>query len=227
MKSISSQVYNFSSTHEIIQKNKPILDFLAMSQTNFSYQYPIFKKLREEMMKIFHELKEMTDIEEIRKKFKLPTEPWDQYLYLDSRYFVNLLCQDKQLSTWELACFIEFIVYSIKNELISKFKIDMKTLREEFLKHSKSIYCDTTIEIIKNPETVDPVIALKEIDEKIIKSFYIEAKMNNWLKEYQDDYDELLTHGTASGIQKFKPDMKPEPKSISQQFIDNILTLKK
>ena len=86
------------------------------------------------------------------------------------------------MKTWELIVYIEFIVYSIKNELISMFKIDMNIVREEFLKFISKQKNHAIASIMKNPEDLEVDKILAEIDEKIVKLFYIEAKMKNWLK---------------------------------------------
>lgn len=227
MRSISSQVYNFTSLNETIQKNSLVLDFTKICQTTFNYQIPVFQKLREALQKIFTEVKEISDLEEARKVFGIGLEPWDKYLVLDSKYFVKFLCQDLQLSTWETIVFCEFVVYSVRNELISMFKIEMHELKKEFLKYVKGVSCEAMLKIANNPESPDADWILNNIDENVIKRFYVEAKMRNWLKDYKDDYDELMGHTVPSGTQKLvTPDLKPSEKTVLQQFLESNLILK-
>ena len=69
------------------------------------------------------------------------------------------------------------------------FKIDMNIVREEFLKFISKQKNHAIASIMKNPEDLEVDKILAEIDEKIVKIFYIESKMKNWLKDYKDDYE--------------------------------------
>ena len=126
------------------------------------------------------------------------------------------------MKTWELIVYIEFIVYSIKNELISMFKIDMNIVREEFLKFISKQKNHAIASIMKNPEDLEVDKILAEIDEKIVKLFYIEAKMKNWLKDYKDDYEELIFQGPSSEVSKLKSESKGLDKSMAQKFVENL-----
>ena len=224
MRSISTQIYNFTSLNETIQKTRPLLDFTKIPNTRYNYQYPIFQRLREELRKVFSELKEISEIEEIRKGLGITSDPWDRYLILDSKYFIKLLCQETQMSTWELVCFLEFVVYSVKNELVSMFKIDMKELREEFLKYVRESSTEIMTKMIQDPESVDPEWGLNQIDERIIKNFYVEAKMKNWMEEFKNDYDELLNHGTQSEKRKIDSETGTnEPPSLVKNFLTKVM----
>jgi hypothetical protein len=225
LRSFCSHVYNFGSRNNLINNTEVVLDFTKILQTSYNYQFPIFKKLRNDFLEIFSNLNEMQEAEEIRKIIGIVTDPWEKYLYLDSKYFIKLLCQTHSLKTWELIVFIEFIVYSVKNEMISLFKIDMEVLRTEFLTYIKGLTMEVIGKLISSPDTIDIDWGLRQIDEKIIKIFYIEAKMKDWLRDYQDDYEEPSNSAPKFNLEKLKFPVK-EQKSVIQKFLENITTLK-
>lgn len=192
MQSISSQVFNFHTEDEVIKRQIPVLDFTNIGNFFIPCQLPVYAKLRKELVKLFVSLKEERSTEEIRKKYKIDSDPWDKYLILDSKYFLTLLCQSAPLSIPELTAFLQFILWSVKNETISMFKADLHEVRAEFLTFFKSLDTEVEVRLRKHPELVDAEWALDQINTKIIPRFYDHAKMKGWLRDYKDDYEELL-----------------------------------
>jgi hypothetical protein len=190
MQSISSQVFNFNAEDEVIRRQTPVLDFTNIG--NFLIPLPVYAKLRKELVELFGSLREIKSTEEIRKKYKIGSDPWDKYLLLDSKYFLTLLCQSAPLSIPELTAFLQFILWSVKNETISLFKADLHEVRTEFLSFFKSLDTEVEVRLRKHPESVDAEWALDQINSKIIPRFYDHAKMKGWLRDFKDDYEELL-----------------------------------
>jgi len=222
LKSLVSQTVSFFSENSQLNQMLPRLNFIQPVVTEYPYQMPIFQVLRSRLMSIFSEMKEQHDVEIIREKFGFKSDPWDKYLLLDSKYYINLLCQDTQLTTVELVLFIEFVVFSIRNELISMFKIEMPVLRKEFLKFAATCSSPGLSSLMRDPLKVDPVPTLEDVDKNIIKHFYVEAKIQGWLKDYQDDYDELLQSSTSSKHSTLRTDIKPEKDPTSKLFLERI-----
>jgi hypothetical protein len=208
--SMASQTVTFASKHKTIESSSLIFDFIRPVSSEFPYQLPIFQALRRKMMKIFQSLHEISSSENMKEKHGIKSEPWDKYLLLDSNYFIPLLCQDIQTSIHEIACFVEFVVFSIENELISMFKIEMNQVRKEFFKFLKTCSTEGINALRKDPKQVDVEAVLTDIDKNVIKHFYIECKMQGWLKEFQDDYEDLFISSSASSQSTLKTEVKPE-----------------
>lgn len=225
LKSLVSQVYNFHSDHPELSQTKPTLNFIQPKFTEYSYQLPIFSLLRNRLMQIFKDLKDQQDIEKIKKNYGFKSDPWDMYLLLDSKYYLNLLCQDSQLTTIELIVFTEFIIYSVKNELISMFKIEMPVLKKEFIKYISTCSSHGLTLLMKDPTNVDPASILQDIDDNIIKNFFVEAKIQGWLKEYKDDYEELLHSSTASTQSTLRTELAPEEDPKGKILMERIFKL--
>lgn len=225
LKSLVSQVYSFQSDHPDLSKTKPVLNFVQPRFSEYPYQMPVLAELRTRLMTIFKDLKDQHDVEKIKEKFGFKSDPWDKYLLLDSKYYISLLCQDSQMTTVELIAFIEFVVYSVKNELISLFKIEMPLVRKEFLRFLKTCSSHGLALLMRDPEKVDPVKALQDIDESVVKNFYVEAKIQGWLKEYQDDYEELLHSSTAPTQTKLRTEVAPEKEPQTKILMERIFKL--
>lgn len=222
LKSLVSQTVSFYSENSQLNQKLPRLNFIQPVMTEYPYQIPIFQVLRSRLMKIFYNLKEQHDNEIIKQHHGIKSDPWDKYLLLDSKYYINLLCQDTQMSTVELALFIEFVVFSIENELISMFKIEMPVLRKEFLKFVANCSSLGLSNLMRDPLKVDPIPTLEDIDKNIIKHFYIEAKIQGWLNDYQDDYEDLLHSSTSSQHSTLRTDVKAEKDPASKLFLERI-----
>ena len=226
MRSFSSQVYSFESSNEIIKNSWPVLDFMKLSSSPFQYQIPILARLRKEISDLMMKLNELQSVEDIKAKYGMNSDPWDKYLLLDSKFFVRFLCQSEPMEFIQLVFFVEFAIYSLKNELISMFKIDMAELRTELLKHVNKFSEAVVAQLLKDPLGVDVDWALQEIDEKFIKKFYVDAKMQGWLKDFKDDYDDLLSTKSSSEVSTLKTEVKDQGSSRSQKLFEKIAGLK-
>jgi len=63
----------------------------------------------------------------------LDEDPWDNFLFHDSRYLLPLICHNDSLALEKQVLIARFIEHSIKTETISQYKITGQTLTAEFL----------------------------------------------------------------------------------------------
>lgn len=73
-----------------------------------------------------------------RKQFNLEEDPWENYLFHDSKKLVPLFCNNKPLSLSEQVILAKFIEYSVQTESISQYKIVAKDLIKELLDFANS-----------------------------------------------------------------------------------------
>jgi len=69
----------------------------------------------------------------------LDEDPWDNFLFHDSRYLLPLICHNDSLALEKQVLIARFIEHSIKTETISQYKITGQTLTAEFLSLSPKI----------------------------------------------------------------------------------------
>jgi hypothetical protein len=64
---------------------------------------------------------------------KLDEDPWENYLYYDSKHLLPLICHNKVLPIEKQVIIAKFIEYSMQEETISQYKLSGQALVEEFL----------------------------------------------------------------------------------------------
>ena len=64
---------------------------------------------------------------------KLDEDPWENYLYYDSKHLLPLICHNKAVPIEKQVIIAKFIEYSMQEETISQYKLSGQALVEEFL----------------------------------------------------------------------------------------------
>lgn len=64
---------------------------------------------------------------------KLDEDPWDNYLFHDSKHLLPLICHNEALPIEKQVLLARFIEYSMREETISQYTINGQALSEEFL----------------------------------------------------------------------------------------------
>jgi hypothetical protein len=59
-----------------------------------------------------------------RKKMKLDEDPWDNYLFHDSKHLLPLICHNEALPIEKQVLLARFIEYSMREETISQYTIN-------------------------------------------------------------------------------------------------------
>ena len=76
---------------------------------------------------------------EMRKQFSIEEDPWDNYLYHDSKQLIQLLAhQGLTLSASEQVILSKFIINTVEDEAISQYKIDGKQIIKLLLEFVKT-----------------------------------------------------------------------------------------
>jgi len=68
----------------------------------------------------------------MQNDLKLTVEPWDYYLYFDSKYFMRLIVSANYFTPLEQAVFVKFIIAAIEEETIAMFKQTPQELTADF-----------------------------------------------------------------------------------------------
>ena len=98
----------------------------------------------------------------------------------------------------------------------------MKQVRIEFFKFLKTCSSEGLASLMKDPKNLDVDRVINDIDENVIKHFFVECKMQGWLKEFQDDYEELYLSSSVSSQTTLKTEVQPEKAPEGKRFIERI-----
>ena len=91
--SIADQVVDFSGDRVSLSKVfMPVVDMKPDSHIIEYWQTPFVRATKHQLQALIHQLTESHSMHVLRKQMKMDEDPWDNYLYHDSRYFMPLLC---------------------------------------------------------------------------------------------------------------------------------------
>jgi hypothetical protein len=90
-----------------------------------SYQYD-FKDI---VLNIFNSHKTQEEI----KKLKIQSDPWDNYLYYDSKFFFDFIYNDKSTSPQDRFIQLIFLNFIYHNDFLGNFKKDGKFISNKLM----------------------------------------------------------------------------------------------
>lgn len=70
---------------------------------------------------------------------KIQEDPWDNYLYYDSRYLLPLICHAKSLSIEEQVIVCLFLQQTTKDQTISQFKSTSAKLVSDLIEYVSKV----------------------------------------------------------------------------------------
>ena len=70
-----------------------------------------------------------------KAKLKIQEDPWDNYLYYDSRYMLPLICHAKSLSIEQQVIVCLFLQLTARDQTISQFKSSSSKLVNDLIEY--------------------------------------------------------------------------------------------
>jgi len=89
-----------------------------------------------------------------RKLLQIHEDPWDNYLYYDSRYLLPLMCHQEALTIEQQVFLAFFIKHVIEEETISQFKLAGPALIKELVNFVEKEFDDSS-SVLDMTGTVD------------------------------------------------------------------------
>lgn len=144
-----------------------------------------------------------------RKHMKLDEDPWENYLYYDSKHLLPLICHNQALPIEKQIIIARFIEHAMEEEIISQFKLSGQPLVEEFLTFVSNFEnnlddedADEDAPFAQNDlltrireacsSTSDvPASAIETIEgelSRVLRMFYLHMRMQRQLKPNKEDY---------------------------------------
>lgn len=198
----------------------PSLDIAKIDRTPATYAPSVFRTMWATFMQVFTELQDQRAQENSRKELGVYTEPSEQFLLLDSKYFLNLLAHPGPLRPWEQVVFLSLCAHLISEELASTVRIDSNSFRKEFLAFlalSKSPA--VALLKLKPLETA----ALSGLTEEFTRPFLEHLKRMGALKQFKEDYLDLAHPFTRGEVERLPRGSSPQARTVLQSSIEKIL----
>lgn len=91
-------------------------------------------------------------------EFKLDQDPWENYLFHDTKLLIPLICHPSSLKISEQVVLAKFIEYTIEEETISQYTIEGSKILEELLKFAEQFEVSLQSTIQSADQSDDEII---------------------------------------------------------------------
>lgn len=119
-----------------------------------------------------------------KSQMKLEEDPWDNYLYFDSKYILPLICHSQDLTITEQVLLALFLNHQVSEQTISQFSLKSADLVKELIKFTKSNPEDDDEDLIgrlehacSNPTDSQTTNEIFKSCERVFKMFYLAMQM--------------------------------------------------
>lgn len=131
---------------------------------------------------------------------KIQEDPWDNYLYYDSKYLLPLICHTKSLSIEEQVVIVLFLQHTSQDGTISQFKTPSQTLIADLIAFLSKADDDddepvSLIDKVRNyctgvgvAQETSGIETLYADLNRAFRMFYLKQQMLGKLKKHKEDY---------------------------------------
>jgi hypothetical protein len=112
------------------------LDFSGLVNLNLNTHYAISHFI--DFRSIVKTIVNAHKVQEETNKLGIHLDPWDNYLYHDSKLFLDFVFNKNFYSTQDKFVFMKFLVFVYYNDFLSNFKLDGKLLADKLFEFIKS-----------------------------------------------------------------------------------------
>lgn len=141
-----------------------------------------------------------------KREMKIQEDPWDNYLYYDSRFIIPIFCHQQSLPIEQQVLAALFLKRAIDDETISQFKDSGAKLLQELLSFVENDFVQTSqlledepsekdaslLERIRlacdHPIDIEDVAFLEGEIERALRMFMLHMQVKGRLHEYKQDY---------------------------------------
>jgi len=148
-----------------------------------------------EMKEIMHNIYASHKKFEEIKKLKIHSDPWDNYLYYDSKFMLDYIFSPNVVMAEEKFVQMKFLMFIYYNNLMANFRIDGKITADRLIKFIiNDAHCDKIYEFVRNvlffkQEPNEEEIEKFESQIEILFDLMIdEMTMRKEISENKDDY---------------------------------------
>lgn len=129
------------------------------------------------------------------KKLKIHSDPWDNYLYHDSKFLLDFIFNQNIIFAEEKFIQLKFFMFIYYNDLMANFKIDGKIVADRLIKYINSdVHSPNINDFIRNllnkkKEPTEEEIEKFETQIEILFDLFIEdLAARKEISEYKEDY---------------------------------------
>jgi hypothetical protein len=134
-------------------------------------------------------------VQEDASKLGIHLDPWDNYLYYDSKFILDCIFNKKFYSTNEKFLLVKFLLFVYYNDMMSNFRIDGKILVDKLITFVNKKDEEKTIDKFINKLMIDKIEPNEEEIDKFETSlevkfdlFLDELTRNKQFSETKNDY---------------------------------------
>lgn len=216
IESMVSVTIDFNPESLEMKKTLPKIDVHSYTYLHSYWVNSFLNYNMKEFGQFVANLKNSLSLYKQRKQMGVNTEPWENYMALDSKIYLPLINHEDPLDVYQQIVILRFILHAISTDTISEYKEKSDKLRErlfEFMKDFKELedgknaidliqeYVDryilpTEAQIIDGEVEYTPFPEgatekgrkLLEYLERSFRMFYLHQRMHGRLREAKNDY---------------------------------------
>lgn len=169
------------------------IDFSGLPNINLHIDYVTTHaiELREIIQNIFDAHKKFEE----HKKLKIHSDPWDNYLYHDSKFLLDFTFNNNIILAEEKFLLLKFFMFIYYNNVMANFKADGKIVADRLIKFINNDKASITVyEFVRNvlflkKEPKEEQIEKFETQIEVLFDLFIEdLTIRKEFSEYKEDY---------------------------------------
>lgn len=130
-----------------------------------------------------------------KAEMKIHEDPWENYLYYDSKYILPLVCHPGQLPIEEQLLLALFVRSTVEDQTISMYSLPAHLLVEQLLKFVRENHTDedllSRLRAAAGLPGEEPAASSEHLNglvERTFRMFYLSMQMQGHLRAFKDDY---------------------------------------
>ena len=135
---------------------------------------------------------------ETLKALNFNPDPWESYIYMDSKWYMKILHNTQFVDIDEMIIRIQFLIQVVENDVTGYFQDNAENLVKEFIEFVKgdemwteakeSNGIEKAKDFFKFNLESNQVVELEETINYLFEKFYQNLKMEDRLLEFKNDY---------------------------------------
>jgi hypothetical protein len=80
---------------------------------------------------------------------KIQEDPWENYLYYDSKFILPLICHSQEMAVEEQVLVALFLRHTVAEQTISQYKLPANELLQEMIKFTAENHSDEEVPLLE------------------------------------------------------------------------------
>ena len=131
------------------------------------------------------------------RELKLARDVWDRFFILDAEYYLPILMNNLYLSRNEQLLLVNFVLFSVREDLISYWEIPQNELIENYFAFCRNhrVYLVQKnmfefLDFLRKNESQNQLKKVKRVLDSLVADFYTHMRGQGKVRLFKKDYSE-------------------------------------